>query len=409
MTLLLPEFSNFDTLDMHSDLNASSQQLAPKEEVSCMQLKLLLASYRSSNGVNVDKIIEECLKFRKTKPNQDNSVQLAQSLDSVEDDPDAGGTTEGQDTDTGSPADINHPKNELLESMPGNTFLPLQDVTKEGLSDHDTNWFMSGLRGLRTNGSAESFDLPRDDPHGRILCVRGNHTSNGTKNSYGLFKKEELPPNFILMKGITLVADNYWDYYNPWHSMSALVNFASWRLENQCKRPDRIVLYHWGELVPTMGTWITHVMQASHGKQIPVETLSRTRDLAVCFERSVIQRRGLGGIRVDNMNKLFDMLRCKVRNYCGQASVARKKAHKVEVLLLTRTGARAFANAGAVAAVMRSECEKVVGCNMRVANIDELSFCEQVQTRQHLLYILRLIYVKLLLDCLVDYSQMHIM
>jgi hypothetical protein len=93
MALLLPEFSNFDALDMHSDLNASSEQLAPKEEVACMQLKLLLASYRNSDGVNVDKIIEECLKSRKTKRNQNNSVQLAQTLDSVEDDPDAGGTT----------------------------------------------------------------------------------------------------------------------------------------------------------------------------------------------------------------------------------------------------------------------------------------------------------------------------
>lgn len=391
MGLLLPEFSNFDALDMHSDLNTSSEQLAPKEEVACMQLKLLLASYRNSDGVNVDKIIEECLKSRKTKRNQNNSVQLAQTLDSVEDDPDAGGTTEGQDTDTVSPADINHPKNELLESMPGNTFLPLKDLTQPGLSDKDTNWFMSGLRGRRTNGSAESFDLPRDDPHGRILCVRGNHTSNGTKNSYGLFKKVELPPKFILMKGITLVADNYWDYYNPWHSMSALVNFASWRLENQCKRPDRVLLYHWGELVPTMGTWITHVMQASHGKKIPVETLAHSSGLPVCFERSVIQRRGLGGIRLDKMNTLFDMVRCKVRNYCGLVSEARKKAHKIEVLLLTRTGARAFANATAVAAVVRSECKKVAGCNLRVANIGELAFCEQVQARQHLLYTLRLL------------------
>lgn len=274
------------------------------------------------------------------------------------------------------PADeIGGRKNEkLLELKAENTFLPMKDVTQPGMSDTDTNWFMSGLRGGTTSqvGNGETFDLPRDDPHGRVLCVRGNDQHDGTKNGYGLFRATTLPADAIFLGGTTFVADNYWDYHNPWHAMSALANFATWRLENRCATPDRLVLYHMGELVVSMGSWITHVLQAAFMKPIPIKTINSS----VCFERAVIQRRGLGGVDKPHINALFDMLRCKARRYCGLRHPAQK--FSPEVLLFTRSGPRSFANETGVEAVVRNECSKVPGCNLRVLNSANLTFCEQV-------------------------------
>lgn len=272
---------------------------------------------------------------------------------------------------------MNTKNDKLAAFKPENTFLPIKDVGQPGMSDSDSNWFMSGLRGRSTSqGDGETFDLPSDDPVGRVLCVRGNDGGDGTKNGYGLFRKEAMPPDSIFRRGTTFVADNYWDYNNIWHSMSALVNFGTWRLENKCAAPDRLVLYHMGELVSAMGAWITHVLQAAFMKNLPVDILGGANS-SVCFERAVIQRRGLGGVDTTHMHALFDMLRCKARRYCGIRRPA-QKSPSTEVLILTRSGPRAFTNETAVAAVVRQECLKVPGCSMRVLNTANLTFCEQV-------------------------------
>ncbi|KAG0580919.1 hypothetical protein KC19_4G210700 [Ceratodon purpureus] len=267
----------------------------------------------------------------------------------------------------------------LLEFRPENTFLPMKDVEQPGMSDNDTNWFMSRLRGRSiTPGSGETFDLPMDDPEGRVLCVRGNDDHDGTKNGYGLFQKKAMPRNSIFRRGTTFIADNYWDYNNIWHSMSALANFGTWRLENQCSYPDRLVLYHMGELVTSMGSWITHVLQAAFMKNIPIETGLSGVNSMICFERAVIQRRGLGKVDTTHINALFDMLRCKSRRYCGIKRPARKSS-SMEVLVLTRSGPRAFTNESGVAAVVHKECSKVPGCVTRMLNAANLTFCEQVE------------------------------
>lgn len=258
-----------------------------------------------------------------------------------------------------------------------NSFLPMKDETQQGMSNTDTNWFMSRLHG-RMSGSGETFDLPGDDPDGRLLCVRGADQDDGTKNSYGLFRT--LPADAVLLPGTTFIADNYWDYHNPWHAMSALANFATWRMENKCAAPERLLLYHMGELVVSMGEWITHVLHAAFMKPIPLETLTLTlkHSSAVCFERAVVQRRGLGGVDEAHMHGVFDMMRCKARRYCN-VSQRQNPQRAIAVLLLTRSGPRAFANESGVAAVVRSECEKVPGCSLRVLNAANLTFCQQVR------------------------------
>nr|PNR44287.1 hypothetical protein PHYPA_016671 [Physcomitrium patens] len=280
------------------------------------------------------------------------------------------------------PPALKSPKNvNLLKFNPENTFLPLKDVKESGLSDTDTNWFMSGLRWTPKLGNGETFDLPKDDSKGRILCVRGRDMQDGTKNGYGLFKKRRLPRGAIFREHTTFIADNYWDYNNPWHSMSALANFITWRLENSCSTPDRLLLYHAGELVTSMGPWISHVMQAAFMKFIPIETLESTHgsNSPVCFERAVIQRRGLGKVDKVHINAAFDVLRCKARAYCGVKRSADRSAASVEVLLFMRTGPRSFQNETAVANTVRSECAKYPSCNMRVVNSANLTFCEQVE------------------------------
>jgi hypothetical protein len=161
-------------------------------------------------------------------------------------------------------------KNELLSSMPGGIFLPLKDASLKGLTNADTNWFMSGLRGKQAAGEAESFDLPCDDPDGRILCVQGNDILDGTRNSYGFFNVAALPPNSTFLNGTTFVNDNYWDYGNLWHGFNSVVNIALWRKRNECTKPDRMLLYHWGEFRNSSSDWLSTLLHATMGTEMAV-------------------------------------------------------------------------------------------------------------------------------------------
>jgi hypothetical protein len=162
-------------------------------------------------------------------------------------------------------------KNDLLRDMPGGIFKPLKDTRFPGLSDTDTNWFMSGLRGRKEGGGhPEAFDLPRDDPSDRILCLRGRNIRDGTKNSYGLFHPSALPPYATLLNGTTWVNDNYWDYKNLWHGMGAVVNIGMWHTRNECIKPDRMLLYHWGEFRNSSTKWLFSLLHAIVGSEMAV-------------------------------------------------------------------------------------------------------------------------------------------
>eukprot|EP01018_Ginkgo_biloba_P034836 Gb_01085 [translate_table: standard] len=267
--------------------------------------------------------------------------------------------------------------NHLRESV---RFLPLKDTSVEGSTEPDRTWFMSTVRGKSENGNPESFFFPSEASKGRILCVQGRHPTNGTLNSYGFAWQKYRPENSTLLPGLTFVSDNFWDYQNPWHSMSALVVFAGWRMENGCAFPARFVLYHCGELVKSMGSWISNVMRISLGRDVEVDPLEYG-DKSVCFEKAVVYRRGLGQMSLDKRIALFDMIRCKARKYCNVTQGQRitiNGIRTVNVTLLARTGARSFKNESAVASIIQQECQKVSGCNFRLLHIGNLSFCEQV-------------------------------
>jgi hypothetical protein len=278
--------------------------------------------------------------------------------------------------------------NHLRESV---VFLPLKDTSVAPTTEPDRTWFMSTLHGKSQNGNPEYHYFPSEKSHGKILCVKGRDRSNGTLNSYGFAWPKYLPQNSILLPGFSFVSDNFYDYANPWHSMSALVVSAAWRMDNdRCVVPDRFVLYHNGELVESMGSWISSVLRAALDRSIVVDRLDYgDPHRPVCFEEAVVYRRGLGHMSLDKRIALFDMIRCKARKFCNVAQAHRSVGGKttINVTLIARTGERSFKNESIVASTIEKECERVVGCNFRLLHIANLSFCEQVCRR---LFILQL-------------------
>lgn len=259
------------------------------------------------------------------------------------------------------------------------TFLPLKDTRFTGFSDQGHTWFMSTLRGKKENGNSEHFYFPSEISNGRILCVQGRHPNDGSQNSYGFAWQQQLPPNSILLPGLTFVSDNYFDYVNPWHSLTALAGFVNWHKENECTVPERFVLYHWGEVVKTMGSWISHIMHASLGRSVEVDSLEYG-DGPVCFEKAIVYRDGLGPISSEKRTMLFDMIRCKAWKLCNVSAQKHfiNGIRVVNLTLLARTGSRSFKNESTVASVLEKECRKVDGCNFRLVHIKNLSFCDQV-------------------------------
>jgi hypothetical protein len=131
----------------------------------------------------------------------------------------------------------------------------LKDLTKPSIRG-----FMSEIESRdQEQGPPELFEFPSALSHGRHLCFRGNHTSNGTRNFYTFAWEEALPSGYLLLNGTTLISETEYDYNNPWHSMYNLMQFVYWKLDNRCEKAERLILYHWSELRRTMGKWITQV------------------------------------------------------------------------------------------------------------------------------------------------------
>ncbi|GLJ46613.1 hypothetical protein SUGI_0982170 [Cryptomeria japonica] len=257
-------------------------------------------------------------------------------------------------------------------------FLPLRDVNMGSIYEEDRTWFMSTVRERSENGNPELSYFPSEGSNGKILCLKGGNRSNGTLNSYAFAWPNYLPPNSSLVAGLSLISDSFYDYINPWHGMSTLVVAASWRMENQCEAPQRFVLYHKGEIVTSMGSYISSVLLAALDRQVQVQELG---DTPLCFEKAVVYRRGLGHMSLPKRIAMFDMIRCKARKFCKIAESQRiiEGIRTINVTLFSRTGARSFKNESLVASVVAGECNKVPGCKFRLLRSVNLSFCEQVE------------------------------
>ncbi|KAL3620969.1 hypothetical protein CASFOL_035881 [Castilleja foliolosa] len=248
-------------------------------------------------------------------------------------------------------------------------------------------WFMSSILDTHETGQVQYQEYPSKASKGRVLCLRGKNTHDGSWNSYALAWPHALPPNATLMKGLTFVSYNHYNYDNIWHGLSAVVPFVAWHVKNKClARPARWVLYHWGEWRINMGPWLSMLMEATFGEPLNIEKFDGNEigngitDNPSCFERAVVMRHNEGGMSREKRLEVYDLLRCKARAFCNVSSRDRlSKNSDIGMTMFMRSGARSFKNESAVIGIFGKACRKVNGCRMTVAYSNNLTFCEQVK------------------------------
>lgn len=262
------------------------------------------------------------------------------------------------------------------------TFLPLEDLRFAETAMVEHTWFMSSLNDTYGENEAEHLYFPSETSKGRHLCMKGSNRADGTKNSYALAWPESLPDSATLLKGLTFVSDTYYDYGNLWHGLTAMAPFVGWSIKNGWLRPNRWVLFHWGELRDKKGSWLQHLMQAGFG-EVEVENFERG-DGPYCFEKAVVMRHNEGRMGKARKLQVFDLLRCKARSFCGinpagKAQEVNERGQPIiRLALLMRKGSRSCKNATAVIDIFAKECARVEGCVLKVVQSEDLSFCDQV-------------------------------
>lgn len=262
------------------------------------------------------------------------------------------------------------------------TFLPLKDLRFSETAMTGNTWFMSSLNDTFEENEAAYLYFPSEASQGRLLCLKGRNTGDGTKNSYALAWQESLPDSATLLEGLTFISDTYYNHDNLWHGLSAAAPFVRWSMRNGCLTPRRWLLFHWGEIRFKMGSWLEQLMQIYFG-DVKVEGF-KDGEGPHCFEKAVAMRHDMGAMGAENKLKVFDALRCKARKFCGLNQMRTRREVKeggalvISFTLLMRRGSRSFKNATAVTEIFAKECARVEGCIFNVAQSEDLSFCEQV-------------------------------
>ncbi|KAJ0099771.1 hypothetical protein Patl1_21579 [Pistacia atlantica] len=259
------------------------------------------------------------------------------------------------------------------------TFVPLKDLRYTDKAVQGHTWFMSSMYDSHEEGEVQYQQFPSKSSDDRLLCLKGRDTHDGSWNYYALAWPETLPVNATLMKGLTFVSYNHYNYDNIWHGLSAVVPFVAWHRKNGCESPTRWILYHWGELRLRMGSWLTTLMEATFNGEPVIEGFDGgDEDGVYCFEKAVVMRHNEGGMSREKRMEVYDLMRCKARMYCNM-SPERRDANNIGMTLFMRTGPRSFKNESIVTGIFRKECGKVDGCKLMVAYSNNLTFCEQVK------------------------------
>ncbi|PIN17684.1 hypothetical protein CDL12_09647 [Handroanthus impetiginosus] len=269
----------------------------------------------------------------------------------------------------------------LSESV---TFLPLKDLRFANAAMKGHTWFMSSMYDTHEEGEVQYQQFPTESSKGRILCLKGRDTHDGSWNYYALAWPESLPENATVLRGITFISYNHYDYYNIWHGLSAMMPFVAWHIKSQCAGPRRWILYHWGELRTSVAPWVKTLLEATFGGPQNVDGIHCDGESdgcdsnPVCFEEAVVMRHNEGGMSRLKRMEVYDLMRCRARMYC-EAGTREKGEQGIGMKMLMRDGARSFKNATAVIGIFEKECRKVAGCRLMMAYPHNLTFCEQVK------------------------------
>lgn len=260
------------------------------------------------------------------------------------------------------------------------TFLPLKDLRYASKPLQGHTWFMSSTLDTQKKGEPQFQQFPSNASKGRILCLKGRDTHDGSWNSYALAFPEALPFNAASLHGLAFVSSNHYDYANMWHGLSALLPFVAWHIASGCAAPPRRwVLYHQGELRTQMGPWLSSLMQAAFGEPPNVEKLSQGPNGA-CFEEAVVMRHNEGGMSRERRLQVFDFLRCRARVFCNLGfEYGSTRAHEIGMTMFLRKGPRSFENETAVVGIFSKACREEAGCRLTVAYASNLTFCQQVR------------------------------
>jgi hypothetical protein len=260
-----------------------------------------------------------------------------------------------------------------------NGFLPLKDLSLATAPLDGTTWFMSSLNDTFDTGEAEYLRFPSYQSEGRLLCLAGSSTRNGTLNWYALVHPDKLPPGSRFLPGITFVSESHYGYENICHGLFAMMPFAAWHYGKGCVRPARWVLYQRGEVRRETSNWVRNFIELTFGEQMMIEKFQGvgTNYTSSCFEEAIVFRHNEGKMLKEKKIQVYEMLRCKSREYCKiQERVETENVIKLTLLL--RRSSRSFKDEAGVINVFQKECAKVKRCRLKVARPDNLTFCDQV-------------------------------
>ncbi|KAL0365192.1 UNVERIFIED_CONTAM: hypothetical protein Sangu_0616800 [Sesamum angustifolium] len=73
------------------------------------------------------------------------------------------------------------------------TFLPLKDLRYSSRPLQGHTWFMSSMLDTRENGEVQYQEFPSKASKGRVLCLKGRDTHDGSWNLYALAWPQTLP------------------------------------------------------------------------------------------------------------------------------------------------------------------------------------------------------------------------
>ncbi|KAI4367491.1 hypothetical protein MLD38_023224 [Melastoma candidum] len=263
----------------------------------------------------------------------------------------------------------------LRESV---TFLPLKDLRYVDNATQGHTWFMSSLNDTHAEGEVQYQYFPSEPSKGRVLCLKGRDTHDGSRNYYALAWWEFLPRNATAVKGLTFVSYNHYNYDNIWHGLSATLPFVAWYQREGCQSPDRWILYHWGEIRQRMSMWLGKLMEATFGGFPVIEYFDGVEEGSpVCLEKVVVMRHNEGGMSLQRRMEAYDLMRCRARSYCNVSSKGRRR--KIQLTMFMRTGPRSFRNDSLVIEIFRKACAMFKECRLAVAYSHNLTFCEQVK------------------------------